>query len=334
MTVNNLKFYCNWDCYNKHLKPEVWSLADKVAYVATSLFPLLALVRLVKYLAQGLANRLILPAAYYMTQKRKELSKKYFNWYWAAVSAPFKVERHTVVTPDGAELSAVLLRHPKATQKTSTIISFNPNFAIADEMAIYSWIVEEAIKSGKVANFVFFDYRGTGDSKGRFTCPRDLTIDGASIVQWIKTISSPEKIHFLGTSLGGAVALKAQALDPALTGRNLNYVSFSSLEKVVESFVGNGLIARFAKWALEDPNYEMNAGEAFKKAQGEKLILSHPFDRIIKESASLQKEVNHDHSISLEPVDPWKQSSRDCHHNAPMEWFPRALEESAAFLFG
>jgi pimeloyl-ACP methyl ester carboxylesterase len=321
-----------WNRNTADLKPPPWTAKKKLYFAVTSLLPFIAIPRLVKYTSQKLANRLILPAAYYYTEKDKAELRQYCENKWKD-HAQYNPEWHTIKTPDGVDLTALFLRHCQGGSQTPVTIYFNANFECADSAACQSWFVPEALGRREANHFVFFDYRGTGRSRGKFRAPRDLIVDGASIVDWVATTTPKSQIHFVGRSLGGAIALETQALDEGLTGRHVNECSFSTLGNVMEGYIGPGLRARFAKWVLDDSAYRINAAAAFRKAQGEKLIISHPEDEVISKEASLQHAVRHSQFTELELGAEYRGRMCGSNHDTRLQRAPRALQEASDFLF-
>lgn len=206
------------------------------------------------------------------------------------------------------------------------------------------WLCQECIKNKTICNFSFFDYRGVADSKGPFKDPKNLVVDGSSIVQFVRAHlkTPPGQIHFYGVSLGGAIAAETQALDPdRLVGRHLNERSFASSDKLIKAISGSCLGTLLSR-IVKIQGYSINTVEAFDKLKGQKLVVYHPEDQAIPYSASLQQEIQHDAVICLEPRAGRREtgetyadaSRRKYHHNAPATWYEGAADRMGKFLFG
>ena len=244
-----------------------------------SLNPLIGFSHLVHYALGRLANRLLLPAAHENGAARKEefLCRALKNWNeW-----PCQVTSHSVQTPDGAILDVTLIVSPKyrmsrknrfsflyQKKRLPTIIQFNGNAAVScTDSSCFPWYIEQAFLRKVPYNFVFFTYRGVGKSKGTFTSPKDLVVDGYSIVQWVKAYlkTPPNQIHFYGNSLGGAVAAETQALDPeTLRGTHFNVRSFASTDQlIVESSFGRLWLRKMSRRIFNNHGYKMNPVACF-----------------------------------------------------------------------
>lgn len=297
MSIGNVTSYqAVWNDSNRHLAPAERTTTEKVLQIVYLIFsiliPIIGLVRLANYGLRQLALYYIQRSAYFSkeeiesskTTHRQLLQHPYFE--------NSTVEEHSIKTPDGVNLKATFYRNENVEEKGSTLIYFNPNGAIRDDIFVQF----------PTCHLVTFDYRGVADSEGELHCANDLIIDGSSIVQWVQNglgVSS-DKIHFYGRSLGGAIAANAQALDPALTGVHINDRSFSSLDKVIEAHAGDGLISSFVTWFLNKEELNLGAVDALRKIQGEKLLFYHPDDEVIPLSASLHEAVLEAPSFRLE----------------------------------
>jgi pimeloyl-ACP methyl ester carboxylesterase len=365
MTIQRVNFQAKWNTINSHLRPEVPTTAQKVGRVAWNIFsvviPFIGLARLMGYGIGIAANRLILPAAKFIQPTRVADAKNKFNDFWhgpitlinVLARREFNAEEHTVITPDNAALSVKLIRHRSSDSSTiPTVIYFNGNFQLAMQDP-HPWTIQKAIETNTACNFVFFDYRGVGESTGTFNAAQDLVVDGSSIVQWVREyLHTPEdQIHFYGQSLGGAVAVQTQALDPQhLTGRHINERSFASLEKMAKSIFGSGCLGKLLSWVVKNQGHSADAAAAFGKLQGQKLVVYHPHDAVIPSNASLKSEVQ-DRGIlhCLVPksgsvqvrlpsgemeMRTYASLSKQRNHNAPLEWHEGAIEGMAQFLFG
>lgn len=374
-------FQATWNDTNRHLeiKAPVLTTAQKVYKIVYNILsviiPVIGLVRLCGYLIQKAFLAITLPAAYFMEKERVEHAKQNFNQFWIdpitddyshavearRLRAHFTPESHQVQTPDGALLDVILVRHKDAQENTPTVLNFNGNFMLAKENAVdghAQFLMNTSIDERKPCNFVFFDYRGVADSKGKFQRGDDLITDGSSISQWVREeIQTPDdQIHFLGYSLGGAVALQTQALDPdSLTGCNVNINSFSSVQKMIKAMFGSGFLARLIERLNGEGLKHSNPGAAFQTLKAKNLqnllVIYHPQDRVIPHSARLFREANQDQILRLEPlknVQTWipdenhpgcnrltscEEASQIYHHNASLQWHQNAVERLTQFVF-
>lgn len=349
-------FKAVWNETNRHLNPEK-TLLQKIARVVwdiiSVLIPIIAIIRLIGYAIGKLATRFILPAAFYSEQDKLEAKQRH-NAIWnqptdnagmLQVRAHFKAEPQIVLTPDGAALDATFIRHRNGNENTPTIICPQPNATLAKQNG-YFWLIAAAIAHGYVCNFVFFDYRSVGDSIGSFKRMDDLIVDGSSILQWVQTKTPSEQIRFLGSSLGGAVAVNTHALDPLLSNRNANIRSLSSTEDIIHAHGENMNIKKIAKFlakVVKNQGYYLDAVAPFRKISGPTMVAYHPRDKIIPKPASLAQKVEdvaHE-IIVLESLPELVYTNRRYgHHNAPLMNYrvqgteQNALDRISRFIFG
>ncbi len=367
MSVQGVRFQARWDHTNSHLKSPVLTTVQEVKRIAWNIFsfliPIIGLVRLMGYGVGCLANRLILVRVNsYLRSAERIAKEKEFTDFWKGGLTPknrevrqwFNLEEHIIATPDCAALSVRLVQHQNAVESSPTIIRFPGNAEIGVQEGNH-WMFYESIRRGP-CNFVFFDYRGRReDLPGTFAATKDLTVDGSSVVQWVrKCLKTPaHQIRFYGSSLGGAVAVETQGLDPKqLTGAHLNESSFASVDKMVKAIFGAGCLGRLIAWTVANQGYSMEAATAFEKLKGPKLVVYHPQDKVIPNSASLQKEVQHKQAICLTAKDATLKyrptlkyplgEETSCatgsdewgNHCAPLNWYEGAYEKVSEFLFG
>jgi hypothetical protein len=346
MSIRKIDFHAQWDQTNSHLRTPLPTTAQKARKVAWNILsfciPFIGIGRLIGYAVGCLANRMTLPASH-MSAERIETAKVNYNHFWKgpltdknhSIRSQFSAEEHTVITPDEAALNVKLIRHKDANAATPTIIYFNGNNQLALANSIPPWIISQSIERQTPCNFVFFDYRGVGSSKGVFKGAKDLVVDGSSVVQWVRDYlqTPPSHIHFYGHSLGGAVATQTQALDPdQFIGRHLNTCSFSSSDKMIACLFGEKRFGKFINTIFKNQGYSADSAAAFQKLKGQKLVVYHPHDEVIPFAASLQNAVHHDPAIALQPRPRWESLSKELNHNAPMEW--HETDGIAQFLFG
>ncbi|MBS0620753.1 MAG: hypothetical protein JSS61_04770 [Verrucomicrobia bacterium] len=311
MSTTAVTFRARWDATSQHLRtpePDTLHKVTRVFWnVLSVLIPVIGICRLAGYLLGRVANRLLLPAAHYISDDQIRASRRHFKNAWQNPGAQYIVEEHLIQTPDGAILNAHLLRHRDAGPDTPTVIHFNKNFALSTSVVI-PWDLPTP------CNFVLFDYRKP------YAGTNDLIVDGSSIVQWVREglKTSPDKIHFYGASLGGAIAAETQALDPEhLVGHHLNERSFASLDAMAGCVLG-----RILKWQ----GYHLDAAGAFQKLRGKKCIVYHPHDEVIPYRASLHRAVPHAEAVRLTPL-PY-----DSGHNTPLYQYHAETQKLGEFL--
>lgn len=357
MCVENIKFEAEWNENNIHLQSENWTFAEKVTCVAltalTLLAPILGLLTAAAYLAlhtsvHKLAKAKILPSAHTVSpeeMREREKAKQTFDAFWHGtieneahqkVRDAFEPVYRTLVTPDGAELDAVWIRHKKATAETPTLLYCNGNFQIYQQFPF--WPFHKSVETDTPCHFVLFNYRGVDRSTGAIQNASQLVLDVDTAAQWIlKEIKTPpQNLHYYGLSLGGATSLEAHALAPhLLTGKHVHHNSFANSDKMIEVLFGAG----FAKWLISLlfywKGYYSNPAEAFNKLKSKILILVNPKDQVIPVQATLQTEVQHDNVVILEPNKQFEEQSEKIwgHHAAPLEWHDGVIEKVWNFLF-
>lgn len=327
-------FAVKWEEMPLSLRPTLESTTQKAQRIAWNIlsiiiFPI-GLVRLLGYAVKWIAKKLLLPAASHSPETQLEHSTSFINQcknIERLSNGVFRSESHKVIAPDGAILDVTLLRRNNSSPETPTCIYFNGNNALKS-FGSAGWLLDHALSSPM--NFVVFDYRSAGNSTGTFNDANDLLVDGLSLVHWVrKTLKTrDDRIHFYGTSLGGAVALKTKALDPKLTGKLLSERSFSSLEDMLKSWTKNcsclcrpfvNLIA----WTLKKQSLELDVAADLKKLKGRILIVYHKNDPVIPKSASLAEKVKSD-------IFELKMLGDDLgmdHHCAPLKEYVNALNE-------
>lgn len=378
MSVQNFVFRAQWDRSSENLRNTIPTAFEKVKRVAWNVFsvliPIIGLIRLMGCAIGAIASLAILPGAFYMPRARIEDAKSRIDSFWKGPLSDenrkarenFCIQEPMVATPDGAILDVKVLKHREADGETPTWIYFNGNYQLALEPHL-PWLVQTAIEKEKRCNFVFFNYRGVGDSQGNFSQAKDLVVDGFSVVQWVrKELRTPDdRIHFYGMSLGGAVAAQTQALDPdRLTGRHLNERSFASLDSMVQSMFGSKCLGKLLGWSVKNQGHVADAATAVKSLKGKRFIVLHPEDPVIRYRASLLCELSEDRAIcsdgkrlkapydrmSLVPLEgerematsdrpggavrkvSYRELSKNYAHTAPLSWH-QGIHRIESFLF-
>lgn len=328
-------FYAQWKSLPASLRPPVLTTAQKVWRILWNilsvLIPIIGLTRLAAYGAAVLSRRLLLPAAYYSAEF-KEMWEQQFQCICRFRSSDFEVVPTQVVTPDGAALSTTLFRHRKGNEATPVVIDFQGNASLKG-MGSWDWILQDSIDKNIPVNLVVFDYRSVGKSTGTFTRPKDLVVDGSSIVDWIRTVmkTPDDRINLYGMSLGGAVAVKTMAADERLTGWIVNERSFSSLETLIRAWASH--LSWFLKplvpiviWTLKNQDLELDAAADMEKLKARKLVVYHAADPVVLYRGSMARKFPQ-HAFQLQGG-----CNIDNHHCAGLENYDGARERVSKFM--
>lgn len=332
-TTHNTK----WESLPATLRPPVLTTAEKVWRVVWNIIsviiPIIGLVRLAAYGLGILARRhLLLPASNY-TEGSKADCRAHFEEICRIRNAHFVITPHTVITPDGAELSAHFFRHRNANAQTPTTIYFSGNGALKG-MGGWDWLLRQSVNNNTPLNLVVFDYRSVDESTGTFNTSKDLLIDAASMVDWVRNaVKTPDdRINLYGMSLGGAVSVKTGAADEKLTGWVVNDRSFSSLEEFIKTVTTNlrwflKPLVTLAIWILKNQELEIDAAADLGKLKGRKLVICHVKDLIIPYGASMARKFP-EHAFKLN-----EQVLNDNHHCSDLDKYPGAKERVSNFIF-
>lgn len=342
--------HIEWD---DHLLPEKKQCLEKVMRVfwnvLSVLIPIIGLVRLALYYA---TRKLLLPALSESPNRRNEdfqsfvdyssfsLSFQEFLWgneLSAAKLPQYRAEEHFVYTPDGVKLSIKVFRcHSSESEgPVPTHLYFPGNGELANPRYLRG-MMDYCVKNHLPGHFVFFDYRGVGDSGGNMELLQDLVVDGYTVARWAEEAlqTPPDQIYFYGTSLGGAIATETKALNPAWTAPLISDRSFSTLSKevrvLVADTVGCDWIGRLAAAIVRSQGHQLKPSKKIEQLQGKVIVLYHPQDDVIPEKAQMQYSLaasdSHCEKISLEeellflnpknPVhffhdDPWTENMKD-----------------------
>lgn len=330
MAIAPISIRTKWEDLPAVVRPPVLSTCQKVWKVVWNILsviiPIIGLLRLAAYGLGILARRVLLPSTH-LSERDKIEAKGRFENICQALNPFYEIVPHTIYTPDGAALCATLFRHRQANADTPTTIYFQPNLALK-ETGNASWLKVEALIKQTPSNFVIFNYRSVGDSTGAFTKASDLLVDGASIVQWVKSFTRNDKINLYGYSLGGSIALKTMAADDDLTGTIVNERSFSSLEDWIRAQPVNCLLKSFAIWILKNQEMELDVTSDLQKLKGRLLVVFHRRDPVIPYPASLAHKTPNDLVYELNSA-----VEANNHHCSPLNQYPGAKERIANFIF-
>jgi hypothetical protein len=117
-----------------------------------------------------------------------------------AVAPVYTLTPHTIPTPDGARLNAVLLRQPNA---RGTVIYFGGNGYLMERFGAET----AALFAPLGVNLVLVDHRGYGRSTGKPTADL-LAADGLTVFDFVRRMKGvhPRRIIVHGQSLGSFTA--------------------------------------------------------------------------------------------------------------------------------
>lgn len=294
LSVTSPSFQAVWNEGNECLKEVPKTIATKAAELAWNVFSLIVIpigaARALGWVVHFIAKKIVLPAAWFYPKQTIKQSKKIFKLWCQNLNQFFAIQNHVIQTPDGVHLNAIHFKHHLAREKDPTILFYQSNASMS-QFGIYLWLVEEAIRRGSVCNFVVFDYRGVGNSKGDAESARELLIDGDTALQFVRNHLNvpPHLIHWYGWSLGGGVGANIKANHPECDGPFVNERSFESLRSVFYENIPSLLQPLFfwLPWAADKKGWNIKA--PLEKIRGKTLIVFHPDDPTIPYAASAQK---------------------------------------------
>jgi hypothetical protein len=287
-------FRAIWNDRNIHLQEPHKTLSQKIAQVAWNVLSIvilpLGIARAIGWVVHFIAKKMILPSAWFYPNQILQRAKGIFNVCCRNLQNQFLIQKHKIFTPDGVRLNALQFRHRLADENTPTVLFYQSNASIS-QLGIYLWLVEEAARRNSVCNFVVFDYRGVGSSKGDAESIRDLLIDGDTALQFVKDHLHvpPHLIHWYTWSLGGGIGSNIKAMYPECTGPLINERSFSSLRAVGENIIPTFLkpFLFWLPWAAEKEGWKLEV--PLNKLRERTLILYHRKDPTIPYAASAHK---------------------------------------------
>lgn len=160
--------------------------------------------------------------------------------------------------------------------------------------------MEQAREYGKEvgANVLLFNYSGTGESEGEIMEEKDLVANGCRVIDHLISHGVlKQNIILYGQSIGGGTATIAGSLYSDI--HLINQRSFARLDhaasEIVKKFkipVLGETIGSITKKIFQS-NWKMNAAEALEKFEiGNVLVIHHPKDGLLPESASFFKAVS------------------------------------------
>ncbi len=185
-----------------------------------------------------------------------------------------------IITPDKAHLKVLVHVIQKGTKDAPIALLFN-GIKVKDEESddLHIKLVEKGF------NVVTVEHRSSSKTRRA----EDLVLDGDSVYQFVtKELGvSPEKIHFYGFSLGGAIAARVKALHPECTGKYAGEeVRSSTYTLIKEKYcikrwgrlvkkITSCASAIFLAYPLYLLGWEWNGRRAYEKLQGEKGMIYH-----------------------------------------------------------
>jgi hypothetical protein len=287
-------FQAQWTPQNVQWKNLELSTVDKVKKIAwdvlSVLFLPLGIARVLGWAVHFIAKKMVLPSAWFYPHQILQRAKGIFNVCCRNLQNQFEIQKHKILTPDGIKLNLIHFKHHRADENTPTILFYQSNASIS-QLGIYLWLVEDAVRRNVPCNFVVFDYRGVGSSKGDAQSTQDLLIDGDTALQFVKDHLKvpPEKIGFYTWSLGWGIGGTIKAAHPECTGPIVSERSFSSLRSVGEHIIPRFLQPLFwwVPWAAEKQGWQLRV--PLEKIKGPVLILYHKNDQTIHYPASAHK---------------------------------------------
>ncbi len=259
-----------------------------------------------------LVMSLILPAAQ-ISQERVKNIGNIFKEKWNThigmhrfLNKNFTSRPIEVMTPDSVKLRGTFFKNVAASETAPTVIFFQPN-AMLSKQGAFDWVLEQAALQEFPYNFVYFDYRGCGESEGTPHSKKNLFLDGESIYQFVRDkLHVPSNaIHFYGWSLGGGVSSNVKEIHSGFESRYVNERSFNYIEYVVKNFLNDFIDRRFnflsscmkdtlstgitwlAAFWLSLLNWKIESVKAIENLKGKTLIVHHPEDELMKNEASL-----------------------------------------------
>lgn len=277
---------------------------------------------------RALCARNVLPAAYHSSETKDSVEK---NWkkIWVGKGSKGKKLRKgfqpialNIKTPDGARIKGVFYKSQKTTSTDiPTILYCQPNLGLS-KAKCHQWMLKKAAKTDVPYNVVLFDYRGCGksklSSKSSHLNAKKLVIDADSVYQCVrkKLGIAAKNVRFYGWSLGGAVSAQVAALHPR-SGAHVHSRSFSSLKGVVQAYFPR-VLARVVNKIFQAFHWVFDTFKVWKKIKDRSLVVYHPKDRVIPQSASLASKVGRKHKLQLRLKKKSKNNSgRINHHGMP-----------------
>lgn len=299
-----------WNDQNRHLD---YSFIEKV----TNFF---------FFILNRIISTMVLPATILYSREQTRLIEEDFQTRWS--SQPFEPLRNNYTTtpievtaPDGAKIRGTYFKNNAAQNNSPTVICFQPN-AVISKLGVFNWQIAVAAASKIPFNFVWFDYRGCGESKPEnsiASTAKDLILDGDSIYQFVndKLGVHTNDIHFYGYSLGGGISTQVKKNHTECEGNHVIERSFSSVNDTLYHFLPS-LLAYLSGKLFSFLNWNMASADALRETKGRTVIVHHPEDPMMKNDASLYRAIFERGALSTGDIGHldlsyWQISSNNLH---------------------
>lgn len=234
----------------------------------------------------------------------------------------FSPRSFAIKTPDNALLHGTFFQNTQSLETDlPTIIIFSASGEL-HKMGSYSWIFDFADKDF-LFNVLAFDYRGTGESMGKITCP-GLIMDGCCILEYLNSLHVSSKNFILyGFSLGAAIAAEAAGIYGLKEGKIILDRTFSSLRELISHLLGNGLFGTCISRILAWMGWDLNILRQIKKISSQRLILYSIDDLVIPFKKSLYRALEKKDSLQNVNIVQLKEIRKKGEepHNLPLPFF-------------
>jgi hypothetical protein len=275
--VGNKKIHINFGervgCIAKILAQVAWNIFSVIV------FPI-GIVRLVRWIAP----MAILPASLTFNLKKSEQVLEEGIQFLQKEREIFlagnnNAEQVSIKTEDGVKLDTIKIKNGTSNK---WIIYFNGN-GMCYEQALYDL---QEISRATGANVYTGNYRGVMRSCGKMARTQDLILDGKALVEkLLKEGVLQDNILIHGFSLGGAIATDVAVLYPKV--HLCNERSFASLTDFLRGHLSFfGVFLGAIAWSS---GFKFSAAQNFQKIQGEKFVMYHKQDEVIRYKGSLHK---------------------------------------------
>ncbi len=224
-----------------------------------------------------------------------------------------------ILTPDQVKIQARIATQRDFSHITPTVILFNP---LGNNDNVYFNLRNHLLRNG--LNVATFNYRGYQKTWSI----DDLVLDGDSVFQYVRNQLQIDldKIHFFGSSLGGAIAAKVKALHPEATGKYIGDRTFKSIYSLLTKQIYIGrlgslvkritklIVALFIAYPVYLLGWELDGKRALRQMNGDRLVTFHPNDALIPFDASLASCCDENNRLSFN-----NEAARSMAHASPLE---------------
>jgi|GEM_PF-6712043 len=256
---------------------------------------------------------------------------------WTQLRNAYTPIQMQLKTPDGANVNGIFYQsRATAERDIPTILCFTGNGGVLYSPS-WDWLLKKGSQSTQPFHVIAVNY-AMPDLKSA----KDLVIYGETVFQAARESLgiSETNLHFLGFSLGGAVAGLVHDLHP-WAGRMINYNSFDSLKGLIRSpasllsdMVPHWLLRELLAQATVPLGWHMEPKRALRQLKEKTLFIYNPQDEIIppdataaRATASLLDSIFRKHA-ALEASDhviPLKlrngRAAPSSQHNAPLSLY-------------